>query len=1016
MNYIEILFAILILLASAIFTKRDLLYGFLFLIFLTPLAHKEDFSLIIWDLLPVRIAFIGFVIGGLLKYKHYFTNKDKFKKLLALFKKYYLRDYIFIFLVLLLIQRGLSLLSVADFNFSVKLYLFYISIVVLYFFIKILFVKNKEVFINYVLKSFIYMSIATSVFAFAQLLLRIFFRKSIGSVWVIPNYTPRLGSTFWDVNHFGGFLVIAIPIAFSFVLTVKNNLYRLLYLLLTVVLCVFLLLTQSRSAWLGLAVGVAVELVVIYLLNFKKIVISILGTGVALLIAVVLFFEISGYGVVQRVASFMHHRLDSTDTHVYLLEGSAEVFFNNLIFGSGYGDFDSAFRETQVSEDYFNREPKLKSVKVPPHSVWGELLAENGGLGTIIYVLMMVLTIMSLITAIFDDKETRYKFLGLGILTSIVGILTTGIFYSYNLEFFWIIIFLGVAFTQVRLKYNYKIKYLINWWYKNPISAYLIVLPISIFSIFVNLGRASLVDWDEAIYAKVAKNILMTSDWLSLRWDNLAEYWFEKPPLYMWLTAVSFYVTGFNTIGARFVSAVFGVLCVVYTYKLASKLYNKYVGIISALILLSTTHFLYYARSAMLDVTVAFFILSTLYYLICYLNDPRKNSKSFNLIIAGILMGLGVMTKAIVGLLPIPIILAYIIVLKLKYKKQKILNLSDFLIFGGVSILVFGPWHLYSILAHDGQFIQTYLFTHIISRGTEGYGHEQPFYWFLEVIKVSFRIWLIPLILGVISLFKYDRNLKSYLFLIITSIVILGFFSLSKDKLQWYIIPIYPFLAIVAARFIERLISQVNSMLKGPYQFDYGILRFSSILCIFLFTIFYIIYNRDKVYFPDTTKDRVALVKINNTLFPLKTNPTRKLYYNKISTPMVLFYSDLEVEEVDADKIIELIENAGPSDTFSFLTPDDIYYNVNSTKGTEERPIVLSVKGSAGEWVLYTSDSRVELLRQELIALNTQINLLLPKYLQDALSVNEKITFNNLVDRRDVVINKLTEYGFPPEK
>ena len=64
-----------------------------------------------------------------------------------------------------------------------------------------------------------------------------------------------------------------------------------------------------------------------------------------------------------------------------------------------------------------------------------------------------------------------------------------------------------------------------------PIS--LLVL-VAAFALLWKLGTGSLAAWDEAIYAQVAKEMVRSGDWLTLHWGN--QPWFEKPPLFMWIT------------------------------------------------------------------------------------------------------------------------------------------------------------------------------------------------------------------------------------------------------------------------------------------------------------------------------------------------------------------------------------------------------------------------------------------------------------------------------------------------
>ena len=78
------------------------------------------------------------------------------------------------------------------------------------------------------------------------------------------------------------------------------------------------------------------------------------------------------------------------------------------------------------------------------------------------------------------------------------------------------------------------------------LAAAAVILPL--------LGRKMLANWDEAIYAEVAREFL-GRNWLIPTWQF--QPWLEKPPLGMWITAVFFHLFGATQFWARAASGVF---------------------------------------------------------------------------------------------------------------------------------------------------------------------------------------------------------------------------------------------------------------------------------------------------------------------------------------------------------------------------------------------------------------------------------------------------------------------------
>src|ERR1044072_6395448 len=80
---------------------------------------------------------------------------------------------------------------------------------------------------------------------------------------------------------------------------------------------------------------------------------------------------------------------------------------------------------------------------------------------------------------------------------------------------------------------------------------------ISSFVLFFHLGANPLQTWDEAVYAQSAKEMVRTGDWLTPHWNG--EYFYQKPPLTIWVTALLFRLFGVSEFTARTVAVICGV-------------------------------------------------------------------------------------------------------------------------------------------------------------------------------------------------------------------------------------------------------------------------------------------------------------------------------------------------------------------------------------------------------------------------------------------------------------------------
>src|ERR687889_413572 len=120
-----------------------------------------------------------------------------------------------------------------------------------------------------------------------------------------------------------------------------------------------------------------------------------------------------------------------------------------------------------------------------------------------------------------------------------------------------------------------------------PVS---LLISIAAFALLWKLGAGTLAAWDEAIYAQVSKEMARGGDWLTPHWEYRP--WFEKPPAFMWATALLYRLFGVSEFWARAPSALSGVALVGVTYLIGKSTHNRRVGLLSAVVLLTCYHFL----------------------------------------------------------------------------------------------------------------------------------------------------------------------------------------------------------------------------------------------------------------------------------------------------------------------------------------------------------------------------------------------------------------------------------------
>ena len=156
------------------------------------------------------------------------------------------------------------------------------------------------------------------------------------------------------------------------------------------------------------------------------------------------------------------------------------------------------------------------------------------------------------------------------------------------------------------------------------------------------LGSTHLFDWDEVNFAESAREMIVTGDFLSVQ-INFQPFW-EKPPLFLWLQALSFIAfdsfSGQSDISmefaARFPNAVIGIVTLCTLYAIGKKTWNENFGHLWAFSYLVAITPHVYASSGIIDPLFNLLIFLGVYFYSEFFNDSTRYR---NVVFAGIAIG-----------------------------------------------------------------------------------------------------------------------------------------------------------------------------------------------------------------------------------------------------------------------------------------------------------------------------------------------------------------------------------------
>ncbi|MBP3925315.1 glycosyltransferase family 39 protein [bacterium] len=303
------------------------------------------------------------------------------------------------------------------------------------------------------------------------------------------------------------------------------------------------------------------------------------------------------------------------------------------------------------------------------------------------------------------------------------------------------------------------------------------------------IGSYPLLDVDETRYVNMARDMFNTKDYLTLFLNG--DYFFEKPPLFFWIECISFKLTGvISELTARLPIILLSLLPVGLLFFLCKKIKGERFAIISVMVLLTSLEYVILTKIAMLDSVLASFAVSSVlcYFYTFYVEEKHKK---YFWILTYVFSALAVLAKGIPGA-AIPAFVIAVSTVVFKTYKETLKYSWGFLIF----LLITLPWHLVMLKIYGSLFFDEYIMKHHILRflGSDVIHRSQPWYFYILTL-----LWgLFPHVFVLLGKFKYINLKDKFLTLnFIAAISILVFFSLSKAKLITYILPIYPFLAVL---------------------------------------------------------------------------------------------------------------------------------------------------------------------------------------------------------------------------
>jgi 4-amino-4-deoxy-L-arabinose transferase-like glycosyltransferase len=273
----------------------------------------------------------------------------------------------------------------------------------------------------------------------------------------------------------------------------------------------------------------------------------------------------------------------------------------------------------------------------------------------------------------------------------------------------------------------------------------------------------------------------------------------EKPILFYWLQAIAARAAGPTELAMRLPAALAGTGSVLVVYLHGVRLTSRRAAIVAALALATMFRFVVFARQGLTDVPVLFFIVAALYGFARATDAPPSRTAVW---VGWSAVGLGVLTKGSVGLLPLIFWGAYAACRRDLTLVTRSRPLAGLCLAAAIAV----PWYLLMVLTHGRGFVDFALGHEIVARAVseESFAPTRGFFYYYKVWAGDAAPWSVvfaaALAWSVVRWRQVDcETPRAITFALAWFFSVFVVFSLSRSKIPHYVLPAYP-----AALFVPR--------------------------------------------------------------------------------------------------------------------------------------------------------------------------------------------------------------------
>ena len=320
-----------------------------------------------------------------------------------------------------------------------------------------------------------------------------------------------------------------------------------------------------------------------------------------------------------------------------------------------------------------------------------------------------------------------------------------------------------------------------------PTQLLLVAIGALLFIPFI--GSVHLFDWDEINFSESAREMLLTHNYRMVQINFQPFY--EKPPLFIWLQALSMSYYGVSEFAARLPNAICGIITMLVVFNVGRHVFKSQLGLLWALLFACSILPQVYFRSGIIDPVFNLFIFLGIFftYKLSLQNDfedykTKRSNRRWNLMLSALFIGLATLTKGPVAILiHLLTCSTYFFVHRGKLKVE----LSEILVWWVLVFAVIATWLSFEVRANGMKFIDEFVMYQIRLFSTKDAGHGGPFFFHF----VALLIGVFPASALIFDSFKkngHDDSTQTYFkrWMVYLLVVVLVVFSIVQTKILHY--------------------------------------------------------------------------------------------------------------------------------------------------------------------------------------------------------------------------------------